>query len=110
MLRINGVRPGLIGLGSAFGASLCCVLPLAIVLLGLGSGGFMMYTMQFRWLLYPLGMLGMLTGWWLLWREKRRCDALACAMTGGRTNLSLVIASTLLMLVVTYVDFFLVVL
>lgn len=109
-MRIGDAKPALIGLGSAFGASLCCALPLAVVLLGLGSGGFMMYTMQFRILLYPLGLLGLGTAWWLLWREERRCEALACRMVGGRTNLVLVIVSTFMMVVITYVDFFLVVL
>lgn len=102
------LSPGMLGLGAAFGASLCCALPLAIVLLGLGSGGFMLYTMQFRVVLYPLGLLGVAVAWWLLWREKRRCDALACRMTNGRINLVLVITATALMGVVTYVDFFLV--
>lgn len=95
-------------MGAVFGASLCCALPLALVLLGLSSGGFMMYTMQFRWVLYPLGLLGVGVAWWLFWREKRRCDELACKMTGGPVNLALVVSATALMVAVTYVDFFLV--
>ena len=87
---------------------MCCALPLALVLLGLSSGAFMMVTMQFRVVLYPLGLLGVGAAWWLFFREKRRCDALACKMTGGRTNLVLVVAASALMVGVTYVDFFLV--
>ncbi len=107
-MKPTKLAPGLLGLGTAFGASLCCVLPLAIVMLGLGSGAFMMVTMEYRWILYPMGVVGVAVAWWLLLREKRRCDATACRMSGGRTNLVLVIFSTLLMGVVTYVDFFLV--
>ena len=47
MTRLRG-QEGLIGLGAALAASSCCLLPLVVVLLGLGSGAFMMTTM--RWL------------------------------------------------------------
>lgn len=107
-MNLLDFKPGMVGAGTALGASLCCVLPMTIVLLGLGSGAFMAVTMQFRWILYPIGVAGLATAWWLLYREKRRCNALACRMTGGRTNLLLVAASSLLMGLVTYVDFFLV--
>lgn len=107
-MKPSDYKTGMIGLGAVFGASLCCALPLALILLGLSSGGFMMYTMQFRWVLYPLGLLGVGTAWWLFWREKQRCDALVCKMTGGRINLMLVVSATALMGGVTYVDFFLV--
>ncbi len=107
-MKPSNYKSGMIGLGAVFGASLCCALPLAVVLLGLSSGAFMIYTMQFRWILYPLGLLGVGTAWWLFWREKRRCDTLACKMTGGRINLVLVVAASVLMVGVTYVDFFLV--
>ena len=107
-MKPSDYKTGMIGLGAVFGASLCFALPLALILLGLSSGGFMMYTMQFRWVLYPLGLLGVGTAWWLFWREKQRCDALVCKMTGGRINLMLVVSATALMGGVTYVDFFLV--
>ena len=48
------LKPALISLSTSFGSTLCCVLPMTIVLLGLGSGGFMMLTMQYRVILYPL--------------------------------------------------------
>jgi hypothetical protein len=31
-------------------SSLCCLLPLAVIVLGLGSGAFMAVTMQYRWI------------------------------------------------------------
>ena len=40
-MQIEDLKPGLIVVGTSFGASICCVLPMTIVLLGLGSGGFM---------------------------------------------------------------------
>ena len=57
-MKLENLNPGLLGLGTAFGASVCCVLPMTVVLLGLGSGAFMTVTMQYRPILYPLGLLG----------------------------------------------------
>lgn len=107
-MNLGNYKIGMVGISTAFGASLCCALPLAVVLLGLGSGAFMAYTMQFRVVLYPLGLLGLCTAIYLYWREKRRCDALVCKMQGKGVNLTLVIFSGVFMVIVTYVDFFLV--
>ncbi len=60
-MQFTDIKPGIIGLTTSFGASICCVLPMTIVLLGLGSGGFMMVTMQYRIILYPLGLMGLVT-------------------------------------------------
>ena len=37
-MQFTDIKPGIIGLATSFGASICCVLPMTIVLLGLGSG------------------------------------------------------------------------
>ena len=81
---------------------------MTIVLLGLGSGGFMMATMQYRFILYPLGLVGLVTSYWLYFRSKQLCDAQVCQMQGKRWNVMALAFSTVLMSVVTYVDFFLV--
>jgi len=107
-MQIEDLKPGLIGVGTSFGASICCVLPMTIVLLGLGSGGFMMVTMQYRIILYPLGLLGLVTAYWLYFRRRKVCDAQACRMQGKRRNIAGLVISTVLMSLVTYVDFFLV--
>ena len=86
-MQIEDLKPGLIGVGTSFGASICCVLPMTIVLLGLGSGGFMMVTMQYRIILYPLGLLGLVTAYWLYFRRRKVCDAQACRMQGKRWNI-----------------------
>ena len=75
-------------------SSLCCLLPLAVIALGLGSGGFMAVTMPYRWLLIPLGVIGIVTGFGLYLRERRRCEALACRMAGRRISLALLILAT----------------
>ena len=94
------MRPGSAGAGIAawVGAvlsSLCCLLPLSIIVLGLGSGAFMAVTMQYRWILIPAGVVGVVTGFMLYVRERRRCDAAACRMAGRRVTLALLILATL---------------
>ena len=107
-MQFTDIKPGIIGLTTSFGASICCVLPMTIVLLGLGSGGFMTATMQYRFILYPLGLVGLVTSYWLYFRSKQLCDAQVCQMQGKRWNVMALAFSTVLMSVVTYVDFFLV--
>ena len=86
---------GLVAWVGAALASLCCLLPLAVIVLGLGSGAFMATTMQYRWLLVPAGIIGIVTGFVLYLRERRRCDALACRMAGSRITLGLLILASL---------------
>ena len=77
-------------------SSLCCLLPLAVIVLGLGSGAFMAVTMQYRWLLIPAGVVGVITGFVLYVRERRRCKELACRMAGSRVTLALLILATVM--------------
>jgi hypothetical protein len=95
------MKPGTIGAGvlawvGAALSSLCCVLPLAVIALGLGSGAFMAVTMQYRWLLIPAGIAGVLAGVVLYVRERRRCDALACRMAGSRIALAALAVAALI--------------
>jgi hypothetical protein len=53
-------------------------------------------TMQYRWILIPAGVLGVITGFVLYARERRRCEQLACRMAGSRVTLGLLIAASLL--------------
>ena len=69
-MQIEDLKPWLIGVGTSFGAWICSVLPIKIVLLGLGSRGFLMVTMQYRIILYPLGLLGLMTAYWLYFRRR----------------------------------------
>jgi hypothetical protein len=80
--------------GGALLSSLCCLLPLTVIVLGLGSGAFMATTMQYRWLLIPVGVLGIAAGFALYVRERRRCDALGCRMAGSRLTLILLLIAS----------------
>jgi Cu/Ag efflux protein CusF len=86
-MHLKDLKPTLVSWTGAFAASLCCLLPLAIIVLGLGSGAFMATTMRYQYLLLPLGILAVTAGYFLYFRERRRCQRLICTMAGSRFNL-----------------------
>lgn len=87
-------------------SSLCCLLPLLIIVLGLGSGAFMATTMRYRWILIPLGVVGVVAGFALYMRERRRCGELACRMAGSRVTLGLLILASLVVATAIALDRF----
>jgi hypothetical protein len=95
-MRFATLSAGLIAWVGAALASLCCLLPLTVIVLGLGSGALMATTMQYRWLLVPAGVIGIVTGFVLCVRERRRCSALACRMAGSHVTLALLIVASVL--------------
>lgn len=105
-MRLVAVTASVVAWIGAALASLCCLLPLAVIVLGLGSGAFMATTMQYRWLLVPAGIIGIVTGFALYLRESRRCDALACRMAGSRLTLGLIILATLVVATTIVLDRF----
>jgi mercuric ion transport protein len=94
-MRLSTLGAGAVAWIGAALASLCCLLPLAVIVLGLGSGAFMATTMKYRWLLIPAGIIGIVTGFALYMRERRRCDAVSCRMADSRITLALLIAASL---------------
>jgi len=105
-MDLSAARAGLVSFSSALIASLCCLLPLAIVGLGLGSGAFMMVTMQYRNIFIPVGVIGVGTGYYLYFKEKRRCSSIGCSFIGRKTNLALLVLATLMVAVALLLDFF----
>jgi Cu/Ag efflux protein CusF len=87
VMHVRAFKPALVSLMAAFAASLCCSLPLAVIVFGFGSGAFMATTMRYQRMLLPLGILGVTAGYLLYFRERRRCQALVCTMAGSRLNL-----------------------
>ena len=93
-MKAGTVWASLVAWTGALVSSLCCLLPLTVIALGLSSGAFMALTMPYRWLLIPAGVLGIAAGFALYLRERRRCDTLGCRMAGSRVTLAaLVVAS-----------------
>jgi Cu/Ag efflux protein CusF len=97
-MHVREFKPALVSLTAAFAASLCCLLPLAVVVLGLGSGAFMATTMRYQRMLLPVGVLGVTAGCVLYVRERRRCQALTCSMAGSRVNLVALGVATVILL------------
>ncbi len=94
-MRIFNVKSGMVSLASAFVASLCCVLPLTVVLLGIGSGAFMMTTMKYSYVFIPAGVIGVGLGYFLYFREKKKNAACGCPMPAGKLNLTILIFATI---------------
>jgi len=105
-MRFAAFAAGVVAWAGAALASLCCLLPLTVIVLGLGSGAFMATTMQYRWLLVTAGIIGIVTGFVLSLRERRRCDALACRMAGSRITLGLLILASLVVATTIVLDRF----
>ena len=105
-MKAGALTAGLVAWVGAGLASLCCLLPLTVIVLGLGSGAFMATTMRYRWLLVPAGIIGIITGFVLYLRERRRCDALACRMAGSRVTLAFLILASLVVTTAIVLDRF----
>ncbi|MCI0410574.1 MAG: hypothetical protein L0191_18775, partial [Acidobacteria bacterium] len=95
-MTVTDLKAGFLGVVAAGISSLCCLLPLAIVVLGLGTGAFMSTTMKYRNILIPVGVIGVFLGWFLYGRERRRCHTDRCWMTAGPLNLGLLFLATLI--------------
>ncbi len=96
---------GVAWIGAAL-SSLCCLLPVAVILLGLGGGAFMAVTMQYRWFLIPAGVLGVTVGFVLYTREARRCTQAGCRMAGSRIALVLLVGATVVVIAAIMLDRF----
>jgi hypothetical protein len=103
-MRLAALTAAVVAWVGAALASVCCLLPLTVIVLGLGSGAFMATTMQYRWLLVPAGIVGIVAGFVLYIRERRRCNALACRMAGSRITLALLIGATLVVTAAVVLD------
>ena len=95
---ISGIKSGMVSVVSAFVASLCCILPLAVVFLGIGSGAFMMTTMKYSSIFIPTGVIGVGLGYFLYFRDKKKSAACGCPMRSGKLNLTILIFATLMVL------------
>lgn len=105
-IRLSSAGASVVAWVGAALSSLCCLLPLAVIVLGLGSGAFMAVTMQYRWVLIPAGVPGVGLGFVLYVRERRRCARLACRMAGSRLTLGLLVAASLVVAAAIVLDRF----
>ncbi|MFQ6111314.1 MAG: hypothetical protein ACE5LX_04695 [Nitrospinota bacterium] len=105
-MRITDFKASLVSLPSAVASSLCCVLPLAVVLLGLGTGSFMAVTMRYSYILVPVGASGLGLGYFFYFREKRRCEGAACKMAGKNLNLGILVFGTFVVALAVFFQLF----
>lgn len=102
--RLWALLGGFIGAGGAFVSSLCCVLPVTLVLLGLGSGAFMATTMKYTPVFVPIGVISVSAGFYLHFREWRRCAREGCRMAGSAWNLALLTMSAVVVAAALFVS------
>ncbi len=104
MMELRSLLGGVISAGGAFLSSLCCVLPVAIVLLGLGSGAFMATTMKYTPVFVPIGVISVSAGFYLHFRERQRCAREGCRMAGSAYNLALLSLSTVVVAAAVFIS------
>jgi hypothetical protein len=105
-MRLADLKAGFLGVAAAGVSSLCCLLPLLVIVLGLGSGAFMMTTMRYRAIFIPAGVIGVGCGWLLYARARQRCDALGCRMAGRALNLLLLLFASVIVAAAVALDQF----
>ena len=105
-VKLGNLNGGLVSSFSAFVASLCCLLPLTIVLLDVGGGAFMMVTMQYRTVFLPVGVIGVALGYYLYFRDRRRCITLGCTFVSRKPNLALLLFATVVVGLAIILDVF----
>jgi TRAP-type uncharacterized transport system fused permease subunit len=105
-MNLGSFKSALVSMPSAIVASLCCLLPLLVIILGLGSGAFMMYTMRYSSIFIPVGIVGVTIGYVLFFREKGKCDAMGCRMAGKNVNLALLIIATVMVTIAVLLQIF----
>lgn len=66
----------------------------------------MMVTMQYRTIFLPIGVIGVGLGYYLYFRERRRCDSIGCAFAGGKVNLVFLAIGTVMVVAALVLDIF----
>lgn len=87
------------GLVSALLAATCCLLPLALIAMGLAGAGLMMSLMRYEWLTLPLGVLGLAGAYGLHFRSRRQCTTAGCRFVGERLNVAMLGGATVIVTV-----------
>ncbi len=82
----RGRLPGAAGVVAAVLAASCCLLPLALMAMGIAGAGLMMTMMRYEWLTLPLGVSGLAGAYVFYFREQRRCDTAGCRLVGERAT------------------------
>ena len=88
--------PAATGVVSAMLAASCCLLPIALIALGIAGAGLMMTMMRYEWITLPLGVTGLAGAYAFYFRGRRRCDAAGCRFVGQRLNRAILALATVI--------------
>lgn len=94
-MNIKSYLSGIAGLGSAMGASLCCVLPAILAATGIGGASVAMALMKIQWPAVLIGIAILVFSYINYFRKRRKCAMDGCRMEGGVVNLILLGISTM---------------
>ncbi len=90
------MKPGKLGMLSALVASVCCLGPLLLVLLGLGSLGFGAVIGRYHWWFIGAAIVLLAYAWQSYLKEARRCRTESCKMAQGKTTRTVLILASLI--------------
>ncbi len=80
------MKPQKLGILSALLASMCCLGPVLLVLLGLGSLGFGTFLGRYHWWFIAAAIILLTIAWRSYLKEAGRCRAASCEMAQGKTT------------------------
>ncbi|MCH7510508.1 MAG: hypothetical protein IIB68_11830 [Proteobacteria bacterium] len=93
-MQIRNVQSAGAGLLSALFAASCCLIPLGLIAVGLGSVGWMMTMMSYQWLTIPGGILFLVLAYYSYFLERRRCTQAGCRFVGQHFTMGILIFAT----------------
>lgn len=95
-----------IGILSAITASICCIGPLILIALGLGSLGLGAVLGKYHWVFLTVGVFLILFSWKRYFREKERCNIKKCRMENKKLTLTTLIMATIVVLSFVGLNFY----
>ncbi|MEW6008221.1 MAG: cation transporter [Candidatus Omnitrophota bacterium] len=85
-----------LGIFSAIFASICCVGPLLLVMVGLGSLGIGAVIGKYHWWFVGAGVLLIIIAWKYYFKERRACNLKGCQMENKQATLITLIVATII--------------
>lgn len=95
-----------LGIFSAIFASVCCVGPILLILLGLGTLGIGAVIGKYHWWFLGVGILLIIIAWRAYFKEKRTCELRACQMENKRLTQVILILATLIVIFFVGLNFY----
>jgi copper chaperone CopZ len=89
------------GILSALTASICCLGPLLLIALGLGSLGLGAFLGKYHWYFILAAALLLGLGWYGYFKEKRSCESAHCQMQGKNITRTVLTVATLVVMTFT---------